>query len=249
MQEIWFFSVLVRFLHMWLFNHRTGSATLAVVHAGCVSLAGIQPSRSWTPRSLQSVWWNACVHRLVILFSLLGSWGLLPLLGSEWLIGSVLGSLSCLMQRHGFNPPRRRIFLVEGIFPLELTWVLTPFPQNSFGWEYKRRSSLSTHAFHRMDSKDPDIHVIDRWMLATKTHPACTTHEDGMWLLQWLDEKTVTYAKISPRVVNPRAIAGECRRRRTAPANMLGSSWVCQFHSSKNRSAQHCLNCQCWIST
>ena len=36
-------------------------------------------------------------------------------------------------------------------FPLELTWVLTPFPQNSFRWEYKSRSSLCTHAFHRWD--------------------------------------------------------------------------------------------------
>ena len=84
-------------------------------------------------------------------------------------VGRVLDSLSCLMQCRGFNPPLRRIFLVEGIFPLELTWVLTPFPQNSFGWEYKLRSSLCTHAFHRTDSKDPDIHVLDGWMPATKT--------------------------------------------------------------------------------
>ena len=73
-------------------------------------------------------------------------------------------------------------FPVEGIFPLELTWVQTPFPQNSFGWEYKARSSLCTHAFHRTDSKDPDVHVLDGWMPATKTHPARTIHEDGMWL-------------------------------------------------------------------
>ena len=73
-------------------------------------------------------------------------------------------------------------FPVEGIFPLELTWVQTPFPQNSFGWEYKPRSSLCTHAFHRTDSKDPDVHVLDGWMPATKTHPARTIHEDGMWL-------------------------------------------------------------------
>ena len=52
--------------------------------------------------------------------------------GLELLVGSVLGSLSCLMQRRGFDPPLRRIFLVEGICPLELTWVLTPFPQKSF---------------------------------------------------------------------------------------------------------------------
>ena len=31
-------------------------------------------------------------------------------------------------QRCGFEPPLG-IFLVEGIFPLELTWVQTPFPQ------------------------------------------------------------------------------------------------------------------------
>ena len=73
-------------------------------------------------------------------------------------------------------------FPVEGNFPLELTWVQTPFPQNSFGWEYKPRSSLCTHAFHRTDSKDPDVHVVDGWMPATKTHPARTIHEDGMWL-------------------------------------------------------------------
>ena len=36
-------------------------------------------------------------------------------------VGSVLGSLSCLMQRCGFDPPLERIFQVEGIFPLELT--------------------------------------------------------------------------------------------------------------------------------
>ena len=34
--------------------------------------------------------------------------------------------------------------------------------------------------------KDPDIHVLDRRMLATKTHPACTIQEDRMWLPQWL---------------------------------------------------------------
>ena len=74
-------------------------------------------------------------------------------------------------------------FPVEGIFPLELTWLQTPFPQNSFGWEYKPRSSLCIHAFHRTDSKEswrscprrsPDVHVLDGWMPATKTHPART---------------------------------------------------------------------------
>ena len=35
-----------------------------MVHAGCVFVAGIHPSRTWTSGSFESVWWNACVHRL-----------------------------------------------------------------------------------------------------------------------------------------------------------------------------------------
>ena len=71
--------------------------------------------------------------------------------------------------------------LVEGLFTLELIWLPTPFPKNSFGWEYELMPSLCTHAFHCTNSKDPDIHVLDRRMLATKMHPACTIHEHRMW--------------------------------------------------------------------
>ena len=80
-----------------------------------------------------------------------------------------------------------------------------------------------------MDSKDPDIHVLDKWMLATKTHLACTIHKDGMWLPQWLEYKTVTYAKISPKMVNPRDIAGE-RRRRSISCRCL-FTFKCCSHS------------------
>ena len=73
-------------------------------------------------------------------------------------------------------------FLVQRIFSKELTWVLTPFPKHSFQWEYKPRSSLCTYAFHCTDSKDRDIYVLDGRMKATKTHPACTIHEDRIWL-------------------------------------------------------------------
>ena len=57
------------------------------------------------------------------------------------------------------------------------------------GWHYKPRSSLCSHAFHRMDSKDPDIHVLEWWIPPTKTHPAWTIQEDRMWLPLWLDYK------------------------------------------------------------
>ena len=81
-------------------------------------------------------------------------------------------------------------FQQKDFFPLELTWDLTPFPQNSFGFEYKPRSSLCIHAFQLTGSRDPDIYVLEGWMLATKTHPACTIHKDGIWLLQLLDSKS-----------------------------------------------------------
>ena len=123
------------------------------------------PKPRWVQKEMQLVWIVGQSH---------------PAQGPEYLVDSVLGSLCCLMQHRGFDPPLGRIFLVEGIFVLELTWVLTPFPQNSFGWEYKPRSGFYTLAFHCMDSKDPDIHVLDGWMLATKTHPACTIREEGI---------------------------------------------------------------------
>ena len=35
-----------------------------MVHAECVFVAGIYPSRTWTSRSFESMQWNVCVHRL-----------------------------------------------------------------------------------------------------------------------------------------------------------------------------------------
>ena len=35
-----------------------------MVRAGCVFVAGIHPSRTWTSGSFESVRWNACVRRL-----------------------------------------------------------------------------------------------------------------------------------------------------------------------------------------
>ena len=46
-------------------------------------------------------------------------------------VGSVFGSLSGLMQHHGFSPPLGRIFLVEGIFPLDFNMGSDPLPRLS----------------------------------------------------------------------------------------------------------------------
>ena len=53
-------------------------------------------------------------------------------------------------------------FLVEGIFSLGVNMGFDPPPQLFRMRVCKPRSSLCTHAFHRTDSKDPDIHVLDR---------------------------------------------------------------------------------------
>ena len=64
------------------------------------------------------------------------------------------------MRHQGFDPALGKFFPVEGIFSLELSWVLTPLPKTLLN-ESIMRSSLCTHAFHGTDSKDPEIHVLD----------------------------------------------------------------------------------------
>ena len=54
---------------MWPFFNPTmhrGShiSSSQMVYAGCVFVAGIHPSGTWTTGSFRSVRWNACVHRL-----------------------------------------------------------------------------------------------------------------------------------------------------------------------------------------
>ena len=48
-----------------------------MVRAGCVFVAGIHPSRTWTSGSFESVRWNACVHRLTSVYTLIRKsfWG------------------------------------------------------------------------------------------------------------------------------------------------------------------------------
>ena len=121
-----------------------------------------------------------------------------------FLVAEIAQSVVCLAHCPALQVQPSSEFLVEGIFSLKsYCGFCTPFPKNSFGCEYKSRSSLCTQAFHHSDSKDPDIDVRDVWMLSTKTHLACTIHKDGMWL-----PLVVTYTIISPKMMNPRDIAG-----------------------------------------
>ena len=79
-------------------------------------------------------------------------------------------------------------------------WQLT-FPKPHL---VKLRSSLCTHAFHRMDSKDHDIYVLDGWMLATKTP---SMHHPRRWDVTTCMVWFLKYARFSLKMVNPRDIA------------------------------------------
>ena len=68
-------------------------------------------------RQLQAIWYWECSWEWVML--LYDSGGRNSSVGSAW---------ARCPQRRGFDPPLGT-FSVEGIFPLELTWVQTPFPQ------------------------------------------------------------------------------------------------------------------------
>ena len=101
-----------------------------MVHAGCVLVDGIHLSRTWMSGSFESLGWNACVHRLDLgLYShpkeFVGMESE-PMLGGR--NSSVGSAWARCPQRRGSDPPLET-FSVEGIFPLELTWVQTPFPQ------------------------------------------------------------------------------------------------------------------------
>ena len=55
-----------------------------------------------------------------------------------------------------------------GFLLLELTWVLTLFPE-TLSADSINQGLIWAHMYkHGTDSKDPDIHVPDRWLLATK---------------------------------------------------------------------------------
>ena len=87
------------------------------------------------------------------------------------------------------------------------------------------RGLVCAHAFHCMDSKDPDIPVPDRWMPASKTYPACTIHEDRMWLPLWSDKKRLHTQKSHPKTVNPSCSWEGRRIRRRNTVCLVHRSW------------------------
>ena len=121
------------------------------------------------------------------------------------------------------------------IFPLELTWVLTPFPRNSFGWEYKPRSSLRTYAFHHTlkrswhsspwrvnagNKNTPSMHHPRRWNV--------TTSMIGLKNCQICKNLTLKNGE-------PQRSSWESRRRRSFLQMIKAvTAWSVQFWTRKN---------------
>ena len=126
-------------------------------------------------------------------------------------VGSMLGSLFCAW-----------CTIVSSIFfwasgrprgDLLLEGDMAPFPPKSFGWAYKPRSGLRTHAFHRTDSKHPDIHVLDRWMQQQKhTHHAPSTKSECDYLYSWIEKRSHTQ-KSHPKWWTPEMQLGTQKKR------------------------------------
>ena len=64
--------------------------------------------------------------------------------------------------------------------------------QNTLSDECLNRSSLCTLVFHGTDSKDPDIHVLDGGMAATKTHPHPPLKTECDYLYVWIKKRSHT---------------------------------------------------------
>ena len=108
---------------------------------------------------------------------------------------------------------------------------LTPFPKNS-DWEYKLRSSLCTHAVHHTNWKDPDIHVLDGWKVVTNnknTQHAPSMKLECVYPYGWI--KNGHIHKISPKMVNPRYIAGNTEEEEMHWTINILSPFLLQFGS------------------
>ena len=103
--------------------------------------------------------------------------------------------------------------------------------KNSFGWEYKPRSSLCTHAFHSRDSKDPDIHVLDGWMRQQKhTQYTPSVKTECYYLYGWIkkNKKRSHVHKSHPKWWSPEIQLGiQKKKKKQAVLTACGCPSFC----------------------
>ena len=122
----------------------------------------------------------------------------------------VLGLLSCWMQRCGFDTPPGKIFLVK-IFPLELTWVQTPFPLSD---ESINRGLVCAHMHFIAQTQKILTSCPRRVNAGNKNTPSLHHPQRQNVTTSMVGLKTVTYAKFSLKMVNPRGVTQSKKKKR-----------------------------------
>ena len=151
-------------------------------------------------------------------------------------------------------------FPVEGIFSLRVNMgFLTPFPQNSYGFEYKPRPSLCTHAFHRKDWKDPDVHVLEgkKFRRQKHTRHAQSTKTECDYLNGWILKNSHIRKNLTqndePQIFllgneKKRKKKGSCYIHRNASASTQRRTAFTCFSSLRRVCKLLCLLCFSMIS-
>ena len=132
---------------------------------------------------------------------------------SDWIAhGSVLGTLSSLIQSRGFDPPLRRSFPGRGYFSLGVNMGSDHIPQKSLSDESINRGLVCAH----MHSITPTQKVLTfmSWTGECRqqkhTQHAPSTKMGCDYLNGWIKKQ---YTKISPKMVNPRDPAGNAEEK------------------------------------
>ena len=135
-----------------------------------------------------------------------------PRMGA-WIARWLCAGLTVLLDAAPWVPSssEKNFFSGRGAFSLGVNMGSDDIPQKTLS--HKPKSSLCTHAFHRTDSKDSDIHALDGWKQQQKQTQQAQSRRWNV-TTSMVGLKRSTYAKISPKMVNPRDTAGEHRRRR-----------------------------------
>ena len=131
------------------------------------------------------------------------------------------------LQHHGFDSPRS--LQVEGIFPLELTWVLTTSPK-TLSDESINRPSVWAH-LHSIAQTQKILTFMSKtdecWQQKHTQHVPSTKTKCN-YLYGWI-KICFTYAKFSPKNGGPQRYSRECRRRRNVSTKSFGFlrlSWL-----------------------
>ena len=117
-------------------------------------------------------------------------------------------------------------FPVEGIFPLELTWVQTPFPQKTLSDESINRGLVCAHMHFIAQTQKILTFMSLTGECRQQKHiqHAPSTKTECYYLNGWIKKRSHTQ-KSHPKMVNLRDIAGECRRRRRRISSIHYPNW------------------------